>query len=247
MLMSTETVKTPRSAGAENDLPQPNGVPPLQSGDHLSRAEFERRYHAHPEIKKAELIEGVVYVPSPVRHTQHGHPHFNVNTWLGVYCASTPGVSGGDNSTTLLDLENEPQPDVLLRLDRAFGGKTQITPDGYLEGPPELVVEIAASSAAYDLHEKRRAYARNGVQENLAIQVYERRVDWFALRDGVYESLPADERGIIHSAIFPGLWLQPAALWPGDLAALLATLQEGLASPEHIAFKARLRQPEGAV
>jgi Uma2 family endonuclease len=144
----------------------------------------------------------------------------------------------------LLDLENEPQPDVLLRLDPAFGGKTQITPDGYLEGPPELVVEIAASSVAYDLHEKRRAYARNGVQEYLAIQVYERRVDWFAPREGVYEPLAADERGIIHSEIFPGLWLQLAALWSGDLAALLATLQEGLASPEHAAFKQRLRQPE---
>ncbi|MFL5803086.1 MAG: Uma2 family endonuclease [Roseiflexaceae bacterium] len=243
--MSIETVKTPRSAGAENDLPQPNGVPPLQSGDHLSRAEFERRYHAHPEVKKAELIEGVVYVALPVRHTQHGHPHFNIIGWLSFYCAFTPGVSGGDNSTTLLDLENEPQPDVLLRLDPALGGKTQVTPDGYLEGPPELIVEIAASSVSYDLHEKQRAYARNGVPEYLAIQVYEQRVDWFALHDGVYEPLAADERGIIHSEVFPGLWLQPAALWSGDLAALLATLQEGLASPQHTTFKAGLQRPQG--
>jgi Uma2 family endonuclease len=240
MAMTIETAQTPTSA----DLPQPNGVPPLQSGDHLSRAEFERRYQAHPDIKKAELIEGVVYVASPVRYTQHGHPHFNVNTWLGVYCAATPGVFGGDNATTRLDLENEPQPDVLLRLDPAFGGKTQVTPDGYLEGPPELIVEIAASSVAYDLHEKRRAYARNGVQEYLAIQVYERRVDWFALHEGVYQPLAADERGILRSEVFPGLWLQPAALWPGDLAALLATLQQGLAAPEHTAFKARLQPPQ---
>ena len=233
--MSIEIDKAPKVT----DL-LPNGVPPLQSGDHLSRAEFERRYKAHPDIKKAELIEGVVYVASPVRHTQHGHPHFNVNTWLGVYCASTPGVSGSDNATTLLDLENEPQPDVLLRLDPALGGNTQITPDGYLEGPPELIVEIAASSVAYDLHEKRRAYARNGVQEYLTIQVYERRVEWFVLREGVYQLLAPDERGILRSEVFPGLWLLPEALWQGDLAAMLATLQEGLASPEHTAFKTRL-------
>jgi Uma2 family endonuclease len=179
-------------------------------------------------------------VAPPVRHAQHGHPHFNIIGWLSFYCAFTPGVSGSDNATTLLDLENEPQPDVLLRLDPAFGGKTQITPDGYLEGPPELIVEIAASSVAYDLYEKRRAYARNGVQEYLTIQVYERRVEWFVLREGVYQLLAPGEHGILHSEVFPGLWLQPTALWQGDLAALLATLQEGLASPEYRAFKTRL-------
>jgi Uma2 family endonuclease len=224
------------------DLAQPNNPPPLNSGDHLSRAEFERRYHAHPEIKKAELIEGVVYVASPVRHTQHGHPHFNIIGWLSFYCAATPGVSGSDNATTRLDLENEPQPDVLLRLDSALGGRSQITPDGYLEGPPELIVEVAASSAAYDLHEKRRAYARNGVPEYLAIQVYERRVDWFVLREGVYQALTPDAQGVLRSEIFPGLWLRPAALWAGDLATLVAVLQEGLAAPEHTAFVERLRQ-----
>lgn len=159
-----------------------------------------------------------------------------------LYCASTPGVSGANNTTTRLDLENEPQPDALLRLDPALGGRSQITPDGYLEGPPELIVEIAASSAAYDLHEKRRAYARNGVPEYLAIQVYERRVDWFVLREGVYRALAPDAQGVLHSEAFPGLWLQPAALWAGDLATLVAVLQEGLAAPEHTAFVERLRQ-----
>src|SRR5687767_3807380 len=81
--MSVETVHGP----SQPDLVQ-SSKPPLNSGDHLSRAEFERRYQAHPEIKKAELIEGVVYLPSPVRHDQHGHPHFNIITWLGLYCAS---------------------------------------------------------------------------------------------------------------------------------------------------------------
>jgi Uma2 family endonuclease len=236
--MSIETAQDHIS----NDLAQPNNPPPLNSGDHLSRAEFERRYQAHPEIKKAELIEGVVYVALPARFEQHGHPHFNITGWLGFYCASTPGVSGADNTTTRLDLENEPQPDVLLRLDQALGGRSQIAPDGYLEGPPELIVEIAASSAAYDLHEKRRAYARNGVPEYLAIQVYERRVDWFVLREGVYQTLVADAQGVLRSEVFPGLWLQPAALWAGDLATLVAVLQEGLAAPEHTAFVERLRQ-----
>jgi Uma2 family endonuclease len=235
--MSVEIVRD----SSRPDPAQPSSPPPLNSGDHLSRAEFERRYQAHPEIKKAELIEGFVYVPPPVRFEQHGRPHFNIITWLGLYCASTPGVSGADNATTRLDLENEPQPDVLLRLDPALGGRSQITPDGYLEGPPELIVEIAASSVAYDLHEKRRAYARNGVQEYLAIQVYEQRVDWFALREGVFQTLTPDSQGVLRSEVFPGLWLQPAALWSNQLATLLSTLQEGLASPEQAAFTERLR------
>lgn len=216
-------------------------LPPLNSGDRLSRAEFERRYQAHSEIKKAELIEGVVYVPSPVRAEHHADPHFNMITWLGVYCSATPGLIGSDNATVRLDLENEPQPDILLRLEPELGGRVQVTEDDYLEGPPELIVEVAASSASYDLHDKRRAYARNGVREYLVIQTYEKRVDWFVLRESGYESLEADEKGILRSEIFPGLWIQPAALWSGDLATMVAVLQEGLASPEHAAFVEQLR------
>jgi Uma2 family endonuclease len=140
-----------------------------------------------------------------------------------------------------LDFDNEPQPDAFLRLEPEQGGRSRITEDDYLEGPPELVVEIAASSAAYDLNDKKWAYQRNGVQEYLAVQVYEQQVDWFVLREGLYEPLVPDEAGVLRSEVFPGLWLQPAALWSGDLAGLLGVLQEGLASPEHAAFIARLQ------
>lgn len=214
---------------------------PLNSGDRLSRVEFERGYQAHPEIKKAELIEGVVYVSSPIHYHYHADPHANIMTWLGVYRAATPGVKGGDNATLRLDFENEVQPDAILRLEPALGGQSSISDDDFLEGAPELIVEIAASSASYDLHDKRRAYARNGVPEYLVAQTYEKRVDWFVLREGVYESLAADEKGILHSEIFPGLWLQPTALWSGDLATFLAVLQEGLASAEHTTFVEQLQ------
>jgi len=210
--------------------------PPLNAGDQLSRAEFERRYGAHPEIKRAELIEGVVYMPSPTRLQQHGEPHGNIITWLGLYAAGTPGVRLANNATVRLDLENEVQPDALLRLEPGRGGRARIAPDDYLEGAPELVVEVAASSAAYDVHAKRRVYQRSGVQEYLALQVYEQVVDWWALADGVYTSLAADAAGIWRSEQFPGLWFDAAAFWAGDLAALLRTLQAGLATVEHAAF-----------
>ncbi|MBE7472732.1 MAG: Uma2 family endonuclease [Anaerolineae bacterium] len=214
---------------------------PLHSGDRLSRAEFERRYQAHPENRKAELVEGVVYVSSPIRYEQHANPHFYIIGWLATYLAATPGVRGGDNATVRLDLENEPQPDALLRLEPALGGQSTITEDDYLEGAPELIVEVAASSASYDLYDKRRAYARNGVREYIVAQTYEQRIDWFVLREGVYEMLQPDEQGLLRSEVFPGLWLQPAALWAGDLATMLAVLQEGLASPEHVAFVEQLK------
>ena len=216
-------------------------APPFQAGDRLSRAEFERRYQAHPEIKKAELIEGVVYMPSPIRHRQHGQPHYRIITWLGVYVAATPGIDASDNVTVRLDLENEVQPDALLRLEEAVGGQSKVTVDDYLEGPPELIVEIVASSASYDLHDKRRVYARNGVQEYLVVQMYEQRLDWLALQEGVYQPLPADDNGVLRSEVFPGLWLQPAAFWSGDLATMLAVLQEGLASSEHTAFVEQIK------
>jgi len=219
----------------------PDERPPLNSGDRLTRAEFARRYQMHPEIKKAELIDGVIYVASPIRHRQHGRLHLLLVTWLGVYSAATPGVDGSNNATVLLDLENEHQPDALLRLEPRHGGRSHVTTEDYIEGPPELIVEVAASSAAYDLHDKKRVYARSGVCEYLVAQAYERRVDWWELREGVFTPLPLAADGTLRSRVFPGLWLDPAALWAGDAAALLAALQRGLADPEHAAFVERLR------
>jgi Uma2 family endonuclease len=215
-------------------------VLPLESGDRLTRAEFERRYDAMPDIKKAELIEGVVYVPSPVRSASHAQPHGLIITWLGVYAAATPGVELNDNATVRLDLDNEPQPDALLRLNERLGGQSRLSPDDYIEGGPELIAEIAASSAAYDLHDKLRAYRRNQVQEYLVWQVHEHRLDWWRLQEGSYVPLPVDTRGIMRSVVFPGLWLATSALLEGNLAGMLAVLQIGLATPEHRAFMEQL-------
>jgi len=126
------------------------------------------------------------------------------------------------------------------------GGRSRLTEEDYLEGPPELIVEVAASSVAYDLHDEKRAYQRNGVPEYLTVQMYEQRVDWFVLRAGVYEPLEPGEAGVLRSEVFPGLWLRPAALWSGDLTGLLATLQAGLASPEHAEFVARWQRLAGS-
>ncbi len=215
-------------------------VPPLNNGDRLTRAEFERIYAAHPEIKKAELIEGVVYMPSPARHREHGKPHFHKIGWLSTYSAATPGVEGSDNATLRLDFENEPQPDALLFLPPEYGGTAWVGEDGYLEGTPELILEVSASSASYDLNQKKRAYARNGVPEYVVYLAYEQRVIWHILRDGVYEEQPPDEDGVLKSEQFPGLWLLPDALLSGDLPSVLETLQKGLATSEHKTFCAAL-------
>lgn len=215
-------------------------IPPLEPGDHLTVAEFERRYHLHPEVKKAELIEGIVYMPSPVRYAQHGRPHSDLLTWLGVYRAATPAVVSADNTTLRLDEKNEVQPDALLRIETQLGGRSQITEDDYLAGSPELIAEVAASSAAYDLHKKHQLYARSGVQEYLAIQVYEKRIDWFYLTENGYQTLCPNEQGILTSQIFPGLWLLPSAFWD-DLTMLLNVLQKGIASQAHGAFVAMLQ------
>ncbi|MBF2046004.1 MAG: Uma2 family endonuclease [Leptolyngbya sp. IPPAS B-1204] len=213
-------------------------LPPLENGDRLSRAEFERRYAAMPRLKKAELIEGVVYVSSPVR-VIHSQPHADFMTWLGLYRAATPGVACYDNPTVRLDADNEPQPDAVLRLEQ--GGTSSISDDGYLEGVPELVVEIAASSASYDLHDKLRAYRRNGVQEYIVWRTYNPQIDWFYLEAGEYRTLQADSDGVLRSQQFPGLWLAGDRLLSNDLATVLAVLQQGIATPEHQAFVAALQ------
>lgn len=194
--------------------------PPLESGDRLTSVEFERRYSAHPEIWRAELIEGVVYVASPMHHEGHGRPQRIVSTWLGVYQAQHPDVDGGDGGTVRLDPDNNVQPDAIL-LRR--GGATKQTDDDYLEGPPEFVFEIAASSASVDLGPKLRAYRRNGVREYVVWQVWEKRLDWFELsEDGEYVAREPDKRGVIESRAFPGLRLAVEKLLAEDLAAVLA-------------------------
>jgi hypothetical protein len=217
-------------------------VPPLENGDQLTRDEFERRYEAMPDLKKAELIEGVVYMPSPVRLDQHGSPQADLITWLGVYRASTPGVRLGDNSTIRVDVTNEHQPDALLMIDPGRHGQARISPDGYVEGAPELVGEVAASSAGIDLNAKLRVYRRNGVSEYLVWRVLDQAIDWFVLRQDQYERLPLSAAGVYQSEVFPGLWLDAAALAQFDLARVLRVLQQGIASPEHAAFVARLEQ-----
>jgi Uma2 family endonuclease len=208
----------------------------LEPGDHLTRAEFERRYEAMPELKKAELIEGVVYMPSPVRWDRHSRPHSCIVAWLGAYAAKTPGVQVGDNATVRLDDANEPQPGALLIIEPSRGGQAKISSDDYLQGSPELVAEIAASSASFDLHTKYQVYERNGVQEYIVWRVLDEAIDWFRLRNGQFGRLEIASDGILRSEVFPGLWLDPPAICEFNLPLVFETLERGLSSPEHAAF-----------
>jgi Uma2 family endonuclease len=214
-------------------------VPSLENGDHLSRAEFELRYAAMPRLKKAELIEGVVHVPSPISFP-HSGGQVKLGTWIGTYAAQTPGVLPGSNGTVRLDQDNEPQPDVFLMIDAACGGQARVDEDRFVAGAPELVAEVAATSASYDLHSKLRAYRRNGVREYLVWRVLDGALDWFVLREGRFDPVPPGDEGVIRSATFPGLWLDVEALLAGDMARVLAVLQQGLATPEHAAFCGQL-------
>ena len=213
---------------------------PLENGDHLTRDEFERRYEAMPQVKKAELIEGVVFMPSPVRHTQHGTQHLALATWLGNYWSATPGVSPGDNSTVRLDLDNEPQPDVLMMIEQRCGGQARLDAEGYIVGAPELAAEVAASSVSIDRNAKLRVYRRNSVPEYLIWRVLDQAIDWFVLRQGQYAALTPHPDGSLRSEVFPGLWLDADALVRLDMAQVLRVLQLGLASAEHAAFVAAL-------
>ncbi|MBD2326724.1 Uma2 family endonuclease [Alkalinema sp. FACHB-956] len=215
-------------------------TPPLENGDRLTRAEFERRYQTMPHLKKAELIEGVVYLPAALRFKTHADPHSNLLGWLWSYKIATPGLELGVEPTVRLDMGNEPQPDAALFISEACGGQAQLSQDDYIEGAPELLAEIAGSSVAIDLGDKKQAYQRNGVQEYIVWRVYDRAIDWFILENGLYTLLPMDNAGVIHSRIYPGLWLSVNAMLSGEMQAVMATLQAGLRSAEHAAFVQRL-------
>ena len=218
-------------------------APPLQAGDRLTREEFERRYILMPAHIKAELIGGVVYMPSPVRFPQHSRPHALIMAWLGAYRAATPGVELGDNPSLRLALDAEVQPDAALFIEAVHGGNCRVDEDDYLAGAPELLVEVAASSAEYDLDPKRQAYQRAGVQEYLVWATEEPALHWLRLLNGVYEPMQPDADGLIRSRVFPGLHLDVVALLAVDWAQVLAAVQRGLATPEHAAFVQRLAEP----
>lgn len=214
-------------------------LPPLENGDRLTRDEFHRRYEAMPNVK-AELIEGVVYMSSPVRVKNHGEPHSRMMWFLGSYCVATDVVNFADNSTVRLDADNEPQPDAILYVKEEFGGASYISLDDYLEGSPELVVEIAASTVSHDTSEKKKIYRRNNVKEYLVWRVYDAVIDWYVLENGEYLELQPDQQGVIESRFFAGLRLNVKAMLADDLKQVLSDLQKGLESKKHSTFVEKL-------
>jgi Uma2 family endonuclease len=194
----------------------------LESGDRLTQAEFHRRYLASTRIKRAELVEGVVYVTGRVT-AMHGEAHAAAIGWLGNYWSRHPDLHLMTAGTVILDVDNEVQPDAFLW--REEPGGPHLNADGYVQGAPQLVVEAALSSASYDLHDKLRAYERNGVREYVVWRVADGAIDWFRLGEGAYERVEPDAAGLIESTTFPGLRLHVAKMLGGDLAGVLAELE----------------------
>ena len=211
--------------------------PGLVTGERLTVEEFLRRWEDLPELKNAELIDGVVYVPSPVS-LNHGSLDFLIHVWLGYYAQATPGCKGGSNSTWLM-LGSAPQPDAYLRILPSRGG--QSGNEGPLgAGAPELAVEICVTSTEIDFGPKLALYQRAGVREYITVEQLGQRMIWRVLENGAYvaQTLPPD--GVVRSQVFQGLWLDLAAFWANDGAKMLAVLNAGLASQDHRDFVARL-------
>jgi Uma2 family endonuclease len=227
----------PEAVNMSATLEQPSRVVPmLFNGDRMTQAEFHRVYERMPEDVKAELIEGVVYMASPLG-IEHGRRHLHLGTILTLFEVGTPGVQAVDNATVILSGADEPQPDLSLRILPECGGQTR-NHGLYIAGAPELIVEVAHSSRAIDLHAKRRAYARYGGIEYLVADLEGERLYWIDLRAD--QDLTADADGIYRMRTFPGLWIDGRALFAYDVARLTATLNAGLATPEHATFVAAL-------
>jgi hypothetical protein len=224
-------------ATAPTSASPPPEVPELHTGDRMTREEFHRVYEQMPPGFKAELIGGIVYVGSPLR-LGHGKGHVLWSTLYGFYVSRTPGVEAADNTTLLLGDDAEPQPDLFLRILPEFGGQSRTTEDDYVLGAPEQASEVALSSRSIDLHAKREDYARHGVLEYLVLCLKDRQLRWFDLRAD--QELQPDADGIFRIRTFPGLWFHGEALAGNDYQRSIATLDQGLATPEHAEFVQRL-------
>jgi Uma2 family endonuclease len=217
-------------------------APMLEAGDHMRADEFFRRYEEMPNLKKAELLRGIVYLQTSVRHALHGEPHADIVGWLGMYRTLTKGIRCGDNCTVLLDDMNVAQPDALMFIPAEAGGQSIISDAGFVAGAPELVVEVATSSRSLELGVKRDVWLEFGAREYLVWRVADEAIDWFALRGNRFVQIEPEQDEIIRSLTFPGLWLDWQALLTDNLARVFAVLQQGAATPEHQAFVERLQQ-----
>ena len=206
---------------------------PLVAGDLLTRDEFLRRWEEMPDLKSAELLGGVVYMPSPLG-ADHSTTDAHVTFWLQCYATHTPGCETGSNATWHM-LADAPQPDSHLRIIRECGGTSWVK-DNYFHGAPELAAEVCRSSTSYDLHQKKELYQSAGVKEYLTVLLEERSVHWHRLVGGRYQTLLVNPDGLICSTVFPGLWLDPTALLAGNMPRVLDILQRGLQSSEHAEF-----------
>jgi len=210
---------------------------PLITGMRMDRDEFMRRWELLPELKNAELIEGIVFVASPVS-ADHGAYDFALHTWLGAYESATPGVQGGANATVHMR-DSSPQPDSFLAILPECGGSARLQ-DEYFAGAPELIAEVSASSYSHDHGPKAALYQVSGVLEYITADTHSKRLIWRVLTRGSYREIQPDPDGVLRSRTFPGLWLDPRAFWKRDKAAVMSLLRRGLRSPEHKAFVAKL-------
>lgn len=209
----------------------------LHNGDHMPQAEFHRIYSTMPEDVKAELIGGIVYMASPLK-ISHGSNHVVLASVFFAYESATKGTETGNNTTVIMDDESEPQPDLYMRILPECGGQSGTTEDDYVEGAPELIAEIANTSRAIDLHRKRAVYRDAGVREYLVLSLHEQQLRWFDLAQDAELATPAD--GVIRSLVFPGLWIDSAAVVNRDHRQLMETLERGLAEPSHTDFVKQL-------
>lgn len=226
-------------APAERRADSPENLDVLRPGDHLDQPTFHRRYEAMPEGFKAELIGGVVVVPLAVSAT-HGDGHGLLMTWLNLYRFATPGTLAVSDATIILGPENEPQPDATLAILPERGGQSRREGE-FIAGPPELVAEVAYASHSHDLHSKLHAYEKAGVREYVVLVERQKRVEWLILRGGTFEPMPPGADGLLRSEVFPGLWLDPAAMMTREGTRVIEALQQGITSAEHAAFVDRLR------
>jgi Uma2 family endonuclease len=214
-------------------------IPPLENGDRLDQKTFHERYEAMPSDVRAELIGGIVYMASPQKK-RHARSQATLVWWLGEYETATAGTEVLVNSTDILGPESEPEPDACLLILPEHGGQTWEDSDGYLNGAPELNAEVSWATESIDLHRKKSDYEKAGVREYIVAALRQQQVFWFVRRRGKFRDLASGTDGLIRSEVFPGLWLDPDALLRRDRKRLQAVLRQGLASPKHAAFVAKL-------
>lgn len=159
----------------------------------------------------------------------------SVSYWLCQYRRSTPCVESLGRVSIFLDPTTEIETTAAMWLTPGADDRPRWQ---RCEGVPELLVEVTATVHNKVFRRRLRVYEQSEIHELLVVTGDPRDTALYARENGRFARVSPADDGSYRSRVFPGLWLDPSALFSDEWNEMAACLDRGMATEEHAAFVA---------